>query len=781
MMQKKNQKQQKKKNANTALVLPFHRMKIVERKQPSFQSLIQKLGKQQDEDEESGIIEMELNELLNIIHNAALDPNIVALYGTFGKGYQFQSGGYAHVEEIRNAIRVFNESHRDHYEPLSSRIGSGDGEGDAQYGENNEAEDEGEEHDDNEPMKRQKEKRKQKLSFAFADTFGNPIDPGNKEYYLASAFTNIHMQNQGDLNMYGIGTTSPFLKGMLDKYGVKVHVFRHGKYKNAPNIFTDSAYTKEHRQNMTSIIESIDEHIINNIIQSRSLYNVAIDIGPSSSSNKSEVGTIKMSDRKIWDNLRDYGTLTGDNAIEIGLIDELSLIDPLDSLLIDAKEKNKRKIRKKSRKRRKNGNGIGGDSSSTSTSNSITDDDNSEKDELNHFRAEKKISLLEYSSLLKKKSKVEETKWKIRETMDTLSRKSSMTETVFGILGYSAPNFNVDEDDYNKNSWKINKEKIAVVNITGAITDSIATSVIQTLRKIKDDKNVKCVVLRVDSPGGSSTASELIHQECKHLPQPVVCSLSNTAASGGYYVAANADRIFALPTTVTGSIGVFGIKLDMSELASSYGVKFDCISTGIHSTANGPFQPLTKKMEMNFSRNVDRVYDQFKQVVASGRSLDLDYVQLVAQGRVWTGEQAKEIGLVDELGGISRAISYAKRNHTSDGDADVEMWPKRKTLMEKISKLLGDNSDGKGMLLFNIIWDEAISLVSDNGDERQNPTSNFESDLFVRRLLADVMINGGVDQLYHHALGTHSIKGGPHANILLTMNETDAISMMLQD
>lgn len=231
------------------------------------------------------------------------------------------------------------------------------------------------------------------------------------------------------------------------------------------------------------------------------------------------------------------------------------------------------------------------------------------------------------------------------------------------------------------------EEKIAIVNITGGIDDKISRNVVHSLHKIKKDENVKAVILRVDSPGGSVTASETILEECKDLPVPIICSFANLAASGGYYVSTHADRIFASPTTLTGSIGVFGIKLDASGLARSYGVEANFVSSGKHAQTYNSLYPLTKKIKMNLQRNIDKIYDYFKEIVSQGRNIPFGEVEEIAQGRVWTGVQAKEKRLVDELGGLDRALNYAKRKYTSCGYADVEVYPKPLTMSEKLKKL----------------------------------------------------------------------------------------------
>jgi len=162
--------------------------------------------------------------------------------------------------------------------------------------------------------------------------------------------------------------------------------------------------------------------------------------------------------------------------------------------------------------------------------------------------------------------------------------------------------------------------------------------------------------------------------------KPVICSMGNYAASGGYYVASNCHRIFALPSTVTGSIGVFAIKLDLTDFASRYGVNVEHVVTGSHSTMYSPFQPLTRKSNETMSRNVAQCYEWFKAVVSIGRGKSMREVEKVAQGRVWTGIQAMDNGLVDEMGGLDRAIGYAQRNFTVSGKADIDVWPKRTPL-----------------------------------------------------------------------------------------------------
>ena len=178
----------------------------------------------------------------------------------------------------------------------------------------------------------------------------------------------------------------------------------------------------------------------------------------------------------------------------------------------------------------------------------------------------------------------------------------------------------------------------------------------------------------------------------------------------------NCDKIFAQPTTLTGSIGVYGVKFDASKWAKSYGIHSDHYPRGSHAATMGALTPLTPRMKENISRVVLDFYDYFKSIVAEGRSLPADYVEKVAQGRVWTGEQAKEVGLVDNIGGLDRAISYAKIAHTKSDEVDVEYYPKNSfSLSEVMQQSMGQGS-------FVDIF-QAIIATSIGMDEDAKPKS----------------------------------------------------------
>lgn len=220
-----------------------------------------------------------------------------------------------------------------------------------------------------------------------------------------------------------------------------------------------------------------------------------------------------------------------------------------------------------------------------------------------------------------------------------------------------------------KLSSKKADNKIAVIYAQGEIIDGEGSAVtigegymIKSLNDAVKDEKVKVIVLRIDSPGGSALASDIIWREIelakKH--KPVIVSMGNLAASGGYYISCNADRIFAEPTTITGSIGVFGAVPNFTKLANNWGIHSDIVSTHKNSANYSPFQPMTESFREVTTASVESIYNIFLSRVAEGRGMTVEAVNEVAQGRVWTGSDALALGLVDEIGGLEDAIAYAK-------------------------------------------------------------------------------------------------------------------------
>ena len=208
---------------------------------------------------------------------------------------------------------------------------------------------------------------------------------------------------------------------------------------------------------------------------------------------------------------------------------------------------------------------------------------------------------------------------------------------------------------------------------------------IRDLRKLEEDEDVKAVVLRINSPGGSAYDSEQIWHAVGELKKekPVIVSMGDYAASGGYYIACNADSIVAEPTTLTGSIGIFGMMPDMEGLARKVGVSFDVVKTNAFSDFGIPVRPMTEGEKTLMQAYVERGYDLFLSRVAEGRGMTKEAVNQVGQGRVWTGVRAKELGLVDELGGLDRALEIAVARAGVEGYTRMD-YPAKKSAWEQL-------------------------------------------------------------------------------------------------
>jgi protease-4 len=216
----------------------------------------------------------------------------------------------------------------------------------------------------------------------------------------------------------------------------------------------------------------------------------------------------------------------------------------------------------------------------------------------------------------------------------------------------------------------LSNDKVAIVVAKGTIlngTQKAGTiggdSTAKLLKRARKNKNIKAVVLRVDSPGGSAFASEIIRQEVELLKQagkPVVASMGTYAASGGYWISASADKIYAAPTTITGSIGIYGLMMTFENALSKLGVHTDGVAT-TEFAGFSPTRPLSDGIAQIIQMNVNKGYQDFISLVAENRNMSLEQVDAIAQGRVWSGSKAKELGLVDELGNLEDAIVEAAK------------------------------------------------------------------------------------------------------------------------
>lgn len=253
------------------------------------------------------------------------------------------------------------------------------------------------------------------------------------------------------------------------------------------------------------------------------------------------------------------------------------------------------------------------------------------------------------------------------------------------------------------------ENQIALIYANGPILPDIdqlfpSTSVImpselkEAFKKARTDDTVQAVVLRVNSPGGSALASDLIWREVMltHREKPVVVSMGDVAASGGYYIAMAAGTIVAHPSTLTGSIGVFGGKLNMKGFYNKIGLTKEIIAHGQNATLYSDYGGFTPTERERVEKMMKRVYKNFVSKAAEGRDKSFDEIDEIAQGRVWTGKQAKALGLVDEFGGLDTALSIAKEQAglTDDDDVNLIVLPKQKPFFEELMERMIEDMEG---------------------------------------------------------------------------------------
>lgn len=272
----------------------------------------------------------------------------------------------------------------------------------------------------------------------------------------------------------------------------------------------------------------------------------------------------------------------------------------------------------------------------------------------------------------------------------------------------------------NKKATNMGADKIAVVFAQGEILygeggpDIIGQGIItEALRDARDDDKVKAIVLRVNSPGGSALTSDIIWREIELAKEkkPVVVSMGNVAASGGYYIAVGADKIFAEPTTITGSIGVFGTVPNMTGLAEDVGINAEQVGTNKNSVEYSLFEPMTDDFRNLVQESIESTYDTFLKRVAQGRDISVAEADSMAQGRVWSGVDAQRIGLIDELGNLEAAVAEAA-NMAELEEYGIKKFPKYKTGLERfLEDMGGAGAKAKQELIEGEIGTEAYSVL----------------------------------------------------------------------
>jgi len=268
------------------------------------------------------------------------------------------------------------------------------------------------------------------------------------------------------------------------------------------------------------------------------------------------------------------------------------------------------------------------------------------------------------------------------------------------------------------------KDRIAVLVAEGEISGTRASDgnigsddFVKELKKLRESKSVKAIVLRIDSPGGSSLASDIMWREIELTKKvkPIISSMSNYAASGGYYMAMGTDVIVAQPTTITGSIGIFAAWFNVDNfLKNTLGITQDHVNTHANSNFMTSAGALTDFQKSVVQNSVNKGYLSFTTKAAAGRKMTLQRLQSLAGGRVWTGAQAKQIGLVDELGGLDKAIEIAAtKAKLKRGSYKVAIYPKAKSFVDELlNSAMSETSMSERLLAKNIPWSSAVLEVN---------------------------------------------------------------------
>jgi protease-4 len=252
------------------------------------------------------------------------------------------------------------------------------------------------------------------------------------------------------------------------------------------------------------------------------------------------------------------------------------------------------------------------------------------------------------------------------------------------------------------------KDKVAVLYLEGQIYEDgnegiVSKKVVKTLKKIRKDEDIKALVVRVNSPGGSAAASEQIWhglQNIKAKGVPVVVSMGGLAASGGYYISCGADYIFAEPTTITGSIGIFGMIPNVAKLRNKVGLDIDGVSTNKHSDleVNMIYKGFNPEERALMQQEIERGYDIFTSRCAEGRHVSQDYIKSIGEGRVWLGAKGKEIGIVDEMGNIDNAIDKAVALAELE-NYQLTYYPEKEDPYAELLKMFDNTTDEEKLVL----------------------------------------------------------------------------------
>ncbi|CAO5181253.1 protease IV [Frankia sp. AiPs1] len=490
-------------------------------------------------------------------------------------------------------------------------------------------------------------------AIAYADTFGE-FGGGTGPYYLACAFDEIWLAPCGDCGLTGLGMETPFLRGALDRLGVTVEMGQRYEYKNAVNTLVERDFTPAHLEAVSRIIESSSEQVVAGIAAGR-----------------------RISADRVR-RLIDLGPLTGTVALDTGLVDRLGYRDEV----YDA-----------ARARVNVGSGAGrGEGAEPVLMYAATYRRLAERKEKSPVRRVTALASRGPGAFFLKEEREEqaESPERFQESGMGFAGEGAGPEERGTLL---APSVTPPHGDPRRSVVALIHGTGPVVLGSGApgpLSGSVlaAEATTAALRAAARDEDVVAAVFRVSSPGGSYVASDLIRREAERFRasgRPLIVSMGDVAASGGYFVALAGDAIVANPGTLTGSIGVFAGKQVVRELLDKVGVGFGAVAEGEHALMMSPRRPFTAGEREKLEEFLDRVYADFIDKVAAARGLSRDRVHELARGRVWTGADAHRHGLIDELGGLSEALRLAwSRAGMPDGQTPRVRLAPRPSVLDRI-------------------------------------------------------------------------------------------------
>ncbi len=459
-------------------------------------------------------------------------------------------------------------------------------------------------------------------------------------YYVALAADSLYLLPDGEVELNGFSFEAPYVLHMFEKLGLEPQVENVGIYKSAADMFKRDDMSAAEREVTESILADRYDRFVNAVVQARGI------------------------DRGTFTTALDEGVYLAADLMELGLVDD-ELYEP--------------EVRALALERAL------GRAPADSAGRSSGGERDAEGGKARSGEAPASVP------------------------SKTAQADSASAEDEF--LESDAPDNVIGVEDYVTLLPPPHRGKggtIALVYAVGEITSGDDTmdplfgrtlgsaSLIETLRDIATDDRVNAAVIRIDSPGGDAVASEEIWAQIDELRRvvPVVVSMSDVAGSGGYYIAAAADRIVAAPSTITGSIGVLGVVFNAAKTFDKLGVSWGSVKTNDGADFPTSIRPMTEAERATFRTLIEDTYRSFVERVAEGRERSFEQIDSVAQGRIWSGTQARERGLVDAVGGLGTAIAQAKELADIPASEQVGLliYPKEKTFLERLKEFAVDQS-----------------------------------------------------------------------------------------